>query len=257
MNERYIGVFDSGLGGLTVVKAIRDLYPGENIVFFADNKNMPYGNKEKEEIIALAHQNIDFLSRHDLKAVVIACNTSDSVALDTVKEEYPLPIIGVIAPAVKEALRQSKNMIIGLLATPLTVKMGKYERLMKDIDPDSILYSVPCPDLAKLAEDGISVNDPEKTKIVLQYYIDPLIAKGIDTLILGCTHYEMFKEAIEELYPGLNVVSSSRCVLTELKELLRGTEKAEGRLICYTNAPAEDFKAKASYIMNDIEIMSV
>lgn len=218
MNNNYLGVYDSGVGGLTVVKAIKEALPEESIVYLADSKNMPYGNKSEEEILSFSISNIDNLKKYDIKAVVIACNTSDSLAKDKLLKLYDLPIIGVIKPAVKKAVSLSKNKTIGILATQATINSKAYEKQINKLDQDIKCIPVACPALVPLIEQGHFYD--EDMKKALKEYLEPIIKEKADTIILGCTHYDVLSDTIRTINPKINIVSSSRCVVEDLEELL-------------------------------------
>ena len=260
MRRKYIGVFDSGLGGLTTVSEIIRQLPGENIVFLGDTANIPYGSsKSREEIIALTMDNMEKLSAYDLKALIIACNTADCNASESVRRKYPnIPVFAVIAPAAKKAAETSENHRIGILATDSTVASGKYEEEICSCSRDSEIFSVPCPKLVPMIETGVFIDDPGQMKKVLLEYLEPLKEKDIDTLILGCTHYDIMRDMVSEILPGVNIVSSSRCVIEDLKQYLKQqkklsrTQKAK-RIYLVTSDPKR-FTRMASLLINDIEI---
>ena len=258
MSRKYIGVFDSGLGGLTTVSEIIRQLPDENIVFIGDTANMPYGSKTKEQIISFTLNNIHTLLEHDLKAVVIACNTSDSNARNVAEKEFDLPIFGVISPAARKAAEITACKKIGVIATELTVKSERYEKLIKEHDSDIEVYQMACPKLVPLVESGLFLSDKNAMIRTLKDYIDPLYEKGIDTLILGCTHYDILMDLTSEIYPDLKLVSSSRPVVFDLKEYLekndlREKEKEAVREY-YTTSDPEEFAKIAQLLIKDIEI---
>ncbi len=218
----YIGVFDSGIGGLTVVKEIVDSLPNENIVYFGDTAHVPYGSRSKRQITQYVMDDVRFLRRYSVKAIVIACNTADSVAYDAVVETHPdLPIFGCVYPASRIAVRRTMNHRIGVIATKATVGSQAYNRAIAGYDPEAQVFSMPCPLLVPLVENGrFQVGDPV-TSIVIREYLDPLVQKGIDTLILGCTHYPLLMDIIHDMYPDLILVSSSGAAAAALKETLQ------------------------------------
>jgi len=253
---KYIGVYDSGIGGLTVVKAIHKSLKNENIVFLADSKNMPYGCKTNNQIIEYSLNNMKILSEYDLKAAVIACNTSDSLAKNKITKKYNIPIIGVIDSTVKKAIKTTKNKKIGLIATSATCKSKAYEKLINKYDNKIKVFTSPCPDLASLIE---SQNNKQNKQLLTQSlikYIKPLIDKKIDTLILGCTHYHLLKNKIKKMYPDLMIVSSSACVVSQLKKTLKDNNllsKSHGRNIYLTTKYSKVFNDNASKIIPNIK----
>ncbi len=202
MDNRSIGVFDSGLGGLTAVKQIMEELPSESIVYFGDTGRVPYGTRSRETIIKYSKNDVNFLLEKDVKMILIACGTASSAALSALKAEYDIPIIGVVEPAVDAALFATKNGKIGVLGTAGTIKSGSYESLLKKKNPALCVYTKACPLFVPLVENGHF--DTEVAKLVIKEYLEEIRAVGVDTLILGCTHYPLLKKAISE-YMGENV----------------------------------------------------
>ena len=211
MNEkksRPIGVFDSGLGGLTVVKMLLQRLPHENIIYFGDTARVPYGDRSKQTIIQYAKDDIDFLLTHNVKAICIACNTADSMAKAEMEQRYRIPIIGVVEPAAKMAAATSQNRKIGVIGTKATIKSGAYAAVIAREAPDAEVISVPCPLLCPLVEEGRFLPGDAVVESVLRDYLAPIKAAGADTLILGCTHYPLLYDVIETLLPGVTLISS-------------------------------------------------
>ncbi len=261
MKKRYIGLFDSGLGGLTTAAEILRQMPHENIVFLGDTAHMPYGSRTKEEIVSLTLRNVETLQKYDLKALVIACNTSDSNASPALRERCKIPLFGVIAPAARQADEATRNRRIGLIATESTVRSGRYEEEVAKIDDSNEVFSVACPKLVPLIEDGVFLNDPETMKEVLSGYLLPLKEKQVDTLILGCTHYDVLSEMARDIMGDIAVVSSSRCVVSELKNYLeendlRNKDEKTSRIYYVTSDP-ERFRKTASSLIEDIRIRKI
>ncbi len=255
MNGKYIGIFDSGLGGMTLVSYLNEIYPGESIVFLADTANMPYGEKSSEEILSFSRKNISFLRKKELKAVIIACNTSDSISSDTLMKENDIPVLGVIEAAARKAVCLSRSRKIAVLATPLTASSGAYEKKIGMIDPDVEVTAIGCSGLAPMIEAGAFADDPEALKRCLEGYVAPLRGKDIDTLILGCTHYDVLIGMTRELLNGINVVSSSRCIVDELHDHINmeGGDSDTEKLFYVTGDP-EQFRRTASLLINDLSI---
>ncbi len=192
-----IGVFDSGLGGLTVVKELLNYLPEIKILYFGDTARTPYGTKSKETIERYALENTEFLLSKGAKLIVVACHSVSSTAMDKLKEKFPeVPFFEVVTPSFKKALELTKNKKIGLIGTRATVESGIYAKLFSQADPEIKLYANPAPLLVPLIEEGW-LKKPETRKIVKKYLI-PLKMRGIDTLILGCTHYPIIKKLIQE-----------------------------------------------------------
>ena len=258
MKKQYLGIYDSGIGGLTVVKAIQEALPQENIVFLADSKNMPYGSKSKEEIVSFSLKNAEILNRYNLKAIVIACNTSDSIAKNELKKHYSLPIIGVIDSAVKQALLQSKNKKIAVLATEATTASKSYVNAITEHDEQAEVFSVACPELVPLIEKGYFKNDDGTLENSLRQYLKDAIDNNADTVILGCTHYDVLIEMVKKIMPEVNVVSSSRCIVEDIKEKLDcNTDEEESETVYLASSDSSTFKQVANEIIPGINIETV
>ena len=197
IRNQAIGVFDSGLGGLTVVKELNRYLPHEDIVYFGDTARVPYGTKSKESIIRFSIDNTKVLLKHHVKCIVVACNSSSSYALGALEQKFSLPILGVIEPGAKKAAASTRNMRIGIIATTATVKSGKYELAINKINNRIKTFSQACPLFVPIVEEGWL--DKKITKDIIKEYLTPLLAKKIDTLILGCTHYPLLKAAIRKV----------------------------------------------------------
>lgn len=224
--QKPVGVFDSGLGGLTFVREIRRLLPHESIVYFGDLARLPYGTKSKEQILSFSIQNTLFLMKQKVKAVVIACNSSSSAAYSFLKKSFNLPIVDVIEPAVCSALSATRSGRIGVIATQATVDSQAYEKALKRLNPSVQVFTAACPLFVPLVEEGWL--DGKVTREVAKTYLDPLKKKKIDTLILGCTHYPMLKKAIvQTVGKGIRIVDSVAPAAQKLAFLLQ-----EKRLSC-------------------------
>lgn len=193
-----IAVFDSGVGGISVLKELMKLLPNENYIYLGDSKNAPYGTKSAEEIIKLSNDDVTFLLEKGAKAIVIACNTATSVAAKGLREKYPdIPIIG-IEPAVKPAVLYKIHPTVIVMATPLTLKQDKFDELARKYDNDANIIALPCPDLVKYIERGI-VEGPELDKH-LEELFSPFRYLKVDSVVLGCTHYPHIKEAVNKAF---------------------------------------------------------
>lgn len=193
-DSRPIGVFDSGIGGLTVVKALRDLLPDENIVYLGDTARVPYGPKSPETVQRYAVELAGMLMLKNAKALVVACNTVSSVALPLLTKKFPVPVIGVIEPGARAALQATRNRRIGVIGTRATIRSGAYENALRAVDNNVRVSSRACPLLVPLIEEGL-LNDDVTDRIIMRY-LEPMLADGIDTLVLGCTHYPLLTNAI-------------------------------------------------------------
>lgn len=202
MNNRSIGVFDSGLGGLTAVKQIMRELPDENIIYFGDTGRVPYGTRSAETILKYTRDDIRFLKSFDVKIIVVACGTVSSVALPTVKEESDIPVVGVVDAAVYAAVRSTKNKKIGIIGTPGTIKSGSYEKHIRAYDPSIGTFTNACPLFVPIVENGHF--DTPVTDLLVEEYLCDIRKAGVDTLILGCTHYPLLKKAISR-YMGSEV----------------------------------------------------
>lgn len=204
LDPRPIGVFDSGLGGLTTVRELRRLLPGEDIVYFGDTGRVPYGSRSRETIIRYARQDVAFLRTFDLKLIVIACGTVSTTAMDVLVRENTIPVLGVVAPAAAAAARATQNGKIGLIGTQASIRSGAYEALIHTGDPTAQVISQPCPLFVPLVENGRFRPGDVVIKTVVAEYLAPLKEAGVDTLVLGCTHYPLL-EAVISNYMGEEV----------------------------------------------------
>jgi len=219
-NSRPIGIFDSGVGGLTVLKEVMRILPDEKIIYFGDTARVPYGPKSKETILKFSMENILFLLKHNVKLIIIACNTASSVALAVLEQNFKLPIIGVIKPGAQEAVRLTKNNRIGVIGTRTTIKSTAYKRRIKKIAPDIQVYSQACPLFVPLVEEGWL--NTKITKDIVKSYLEPLKKQRIDTLVLGCTHYPLLKPVIKRvLGPNVHLVDSAKQVAKQAYYILK------------------------------------
>jgi glutamate racemase len=262
MTEGKIGVFDSGIGGLTVLKEIINPLPYEDIIYFGDGKRTPYGGKSKETIELFALQSMKFLTQKGAKAVVIACNTVSSNAMDVINANYSLPVIGVISTTAELAFSESKNKKIGVIGTKATVESRSYEKALKALDTSITVFQKSCPLFVPLAEEGIEWWDDEITEMVAKRYFNSFSNTDIDTLILGCTHYPLLKEVIRRtIGKGVNLVDSALITASQTKEILGKmkllkTQKAKGSLEVFTSDSIERFMPLCTAILgiNNINI---
>jgi glutamate racemase len=221
-----IGIFDSGIGGLTVVRAIMDALPGYDIVYFGDTARTPYGNKSGATVIEYSLQNTDFLIKQGAKLIVMACNTASSVATEAVKTNFNMPIHEVISSAVKDALHATRKSTIGVIGTRATISSGIYEKKIKEANPLAKVFSAACPLLVPLVEEGW-MKKPE-TRMIVKKYLHPLKVRQIDTLILGCTHYPLLKSIIQhKIGKKVQIIDSSISVAEEIKKFLSVSPETE------------------------------
>ena len=254
MRERPIGFLDSGLGGLSVIKEVKKLLPQENIEYFADNLRQPYGEKNQDELIDYTLQIISFLIRKKVKICVIACNTATAASLQKAREYFSIPVIGVIQPAVQDAIKKTSNKKIGVIATEFTTKKGAYPKEIKKIAPEIKVFSNFCPEFVSIVEAG-KFTAPE-TYEVAREYLKTLKEAHIDTLILGCTHYSFLKKVISDIMdPGVVLVDpavSTSLILKEVliqKEILK--EEGKGEENYYTTGSPVKVGKTAKIILNN------
>ena len=256
MNQQPIGVFDSGLGGLTAVRQLRRIMPSENIIYFGDTSRVPYGNRSRDTILKYARQDMRFLRSFDLKAVVIACGTVSSNCLETLQAENNIPVIGVVAPAVQRAVSVTRNKRVGLVATRASVRSGAYERMFHAMSPDTQLFSKACPLFVPLVEEGRCRPGDRVIQQVAEEYLAELKDKGVDTLVLGCTHYPLLAEVIGQVMgPEVALVDvgaeSARAARTLLTAQNALAERKAGAASFYTSDRAEDFERLASLFLQE------
>jgi glutamate racemase len=219
LNERPIGIFDSGVGGLTVVKSLLRRLPNESFIYFGDTAHVPYGSKTREELFKYAEDIIGFLLNHDVKTIVVACGTHSSVTLPEMEKTCPVPILGVVKPGARAAAQASINGRIGVIATQATVNSGSYSRNIHSLAASHEVYAAACARFVPLIESGRL--DDEETRQAVQEYIQPLLEQGIDTLVLGCTHYPFLREVIAD-YAGefVSLVDPAMETIEELADLM-------------------------------------
>ncbi len=242
MNESAIGVFDSGIGGLTVLKEIARLLPGENTVYLGDTARVPYGSKSKETIIRYAFEDALFLIRRDIKLLVVACNTASAYAVGELQKSLKVPVIGVIEPGARRAAAATKTGNIGVIGTEGTIRSGAYTAAIKANRPDATVTTRPCPLFVPLAEEGLTEGDV--ARLVAESYLAPLGDAGIDTLVLGCTHYPLLKGTIAgAVGKSVRLIDSAEAVAGEVKALLKAggllntSGKAASHVFFVTDSP--------------------
>lgn len=252
MRDNPIGVFDSGVGGLTVAKEIMNQLPNENIVYFGDTARVPYGSKSKETIITFSRQITDFLRTKNVKAIVVACNTASALAVEVLKQENDIPIIGVVEPGAKTASTTTVNQKIGVIGTEATVNSGIYSQYLRKNNPDVQVYSKACPLFVPLVEENWLYDSV--TIEIAERYLSELIGYGIDTLVLGCTHYPLLRHTLQKVVgdkvclvnPAYETAITLKRVLEE-KQLNRLSKENDHKF--YVSDGAEKFKAFANTIL--------
>lgn len=257
MDSRAIGVFDSGMGGLTAVRELIHRLPGEDVIYFGDTGRVPYGGKGADIIMKYARQDVAFLRTFDLKAIVVACGTVSSIALDTLAEENPLPVIGVVDPAAQAAVAATKNGRIGLAGTRATIASGAYERTLRRLMPEAEVTARACPLFVPMVENGRFQADDPLVELMVDEYISPFRDAGVDTLVLGCTHYPLLWDAIARyLGPQVTLISSGAACVETVAQLLEERDmknpKIEGgRHRYFASDSAQDFGALASIFLGE------
>lgn len=219
MRNRPIGIFDSGLGGLTVLKALTRLLPNENLIYFGDTAHVPYGSKSKKTITEYSLAIANFLTSRDIKLLVIACNTASSAAGDTLKKHLGIPVIGVIEPGAQAACQASVNSKIAVIGTEATIRSSAYTKAVKKLNKQAHVFDKACPLFVPLVEEGWWEGDV--TELTAFRYLEPLRELGVDTLILGCTHYPVIKPLIQRaIGDGVTLVDSAESTAAAVRDML-------------------------------------
>ncbi|KAF3362642.1 Glutamate racemase [Chlamydiales bacterium STE3] len=215
-----IGVFDSGLGGLTVMQQIARVLPNEKIIYLGDTARLPYGEKSPETIIRYTIENAIFLMEQNIKVFVIACNTATAFALSKIQNIFNIPVIGVVTPGAEQALKVTKNHHIGVIGTKGTIRSKAYERKIQELNPQAKVVSIACPLFVPLVEEGF--HHHQVAQMLIEEYLAPLKAHPIDTLLLGCTHYPILQEQIQDfLGPEIAIVDSASTCAERVKQTLQ------------------------------------
>lgn len=259
-NAAPVGVFDSGVGGLTVAREIMRQLPNENLVYFGDTARVPYGSKSRDNIIRYSRQIIHFLKTKGVKAIVIACNTASALALDVVREESDIPIIGVVEPGARAALQITQTKKIGVIGTEATVQSAMYGKIIKGLDPTVSVIGKACPLFVPLVEEGFAKH--KVTEEIIDYYLASMKESDIDSLILGCTHYPLLRSRIRAyLGDKIQLVNPAYETAMDLKYILKesgmenaGKEREHATYSFYVSDAADKFKQFANSILPyDIE----
>jgi len=260
-----IGVFDSGIGGLTVVAALREILPSEDIFYLGDTARVPYGGKSRKTVERYSIEIGGLLLAEGAKMIVVACNTASALAVPRLREMFRAPVQGVIQPGAEAAVRGTRGGRIGVIGTRATMASGAYERAIHALAPDAKVFSNPCPLLVPLIEEGL-YDDPI-TDAVIERYLRPLLDEGIDTLVLGCTHYPLLRGAIARIAgEGVRLVDSAQNCALAVQALLAGQnlaaapEHAGGLRVALTDA-TEGFLRSAERALaldiGDVELRAV
>jgi len=218
MDERPIGVFDSGVGGLTVVNEIIKALPYEQLIYFGDTARVPYGAKSAETVTKFSRQIFRYLLSHNVKAIVIACSTASSNSCEVLAEEFSIPIIEVISPGVEDCAHVTRNKVVGVIGTEATIRSGRYDVLLKEKISDVVVHSKACPLFVPLAEEGWTHNTV--TRLTAEIYLQELLDKEIDSLILGCTHYPLLIDCIQDIVGPVRIINAAESTARKLKAFL-------------------------------------
>jgi len=219
-NPNPIGIFDSGIGGLTVAKKIFELLPDENVIYFGDTARYPYGPRSKQIVKGFSFQNVNFLLRQRVKFIVTACNTASAFALEELRKNYDIPLVGVIEPGAIAAVKTTRNGKIGVIGTVGTIHSRAYHKAIRRLDSQLKVYSVACPLFVSLAEEGYT--NKKATHLIASEYLNPLVKKQVDTLVLGCTHYPLLKKVISRIMgEKVKLIDSAEETAKEVKRLLK------------------------------------
>lgn len=255
MDNRPIGVFDSGAGGLTVLKELKKKLPHENFLYVGDTARVPYGVKSRPTITRFAVQIMDFLMRKNVKLIVVACNTVSSNSLPHLKSRYLLPVIGVIEPGVVLALRQTGNRRIGIIGTQGTVRSHAYRRLILKNDPTVRIWEKACPLFVPLVEE-LSLKSPV-TDLVIREYLSDMRKNRIDTLVLGCTHYPLLEPSLKRFFKGrVKLISSGYSVALVVLDIMKkkglfSSRRKKGRIVLYASDLNENFRKLTHSVLKD------
>ena len=254
MDRRPLGVFDSGLGGLTAVRELRSILPSENIIYFGDTSRVPYGGRSSEILHHYARQDVHFLRSFDVKAILVACGTVSTTALPALQRENDLPILGVVEPACRRAVAKTRNKRVGLIATAASVHSGAYERTLKTMDPEIEVISRACPLFVPLVENGRFHPGDIVIETVAREYLEPMRDQGLDTLILGCTHYPLLTEIIADIMGSdVTLINVGQEAAWELKRTLERegmlSDAPVGETTLYASDRPDDFAQLAGQFL--------
>ena len=256
MDNRPIGVFDSGLGGLTALRELQRILPGEDLVYFGDTGRVPYGTKSRETILRYARQDVAFLRTFDPKAIVVACGTVSANALTELTAENPLPIFGVVSPAARAAVEAACNKKVGLIGTSASIRSGAYEREMAALDPAVTVTARACPLFVPLVENGRFRPGDRVAELVVEEYLTPVKAAGVDALVLGCTHYPLLTDAIAAFMgPSVRLIDAGAVCAARAAKVLGENgllaERERGSCRFYVSDSTQDFSHLASLFLGE------
>lgn len=258
MNNNAIGVFDSGLGGLTCLKELNKLIPNENVIYFGDTARLPYGTRSRETILEYAHQDIAFVKSKNVKMIIAACGTVSSVLGSGKTADGDVPFTGVLLPAAQAACGMTRNGKVGVIGTEATIKSGSYGKAIRGIRPDVSVIGAACPLFVPLVENGFTTRDNKVAQLVAEQYLAPIKKEGVDTLILGCTHYPILRDVISD-YMGdsVTLISSGEEAAKYAYNMLMSREmlsdrEENGTNTYYTSDSIELFEDNARAFLSSI-----
>lgn len=254
--EYPIGIFDSGIGGLTVYSAVRRRLPGNRILYLGDTARVPYGTKSTQTIIRYSIENTAFLLRRGVRLVVVACNTSSAVSLPSLQSQVPVPVVGVIRPGAAAAVTRSRSRRIGVLGTEATIRSQAYLRALKELDPNVRVFMQACPLFVPLVEEGWL--DHEVTRQVASIYLEGMRTHDIDTLVLGCTHYPLIKPAIAQAFDGggaggVEVIDSAEAAADQVAGMATAVEGRAGLSEFFVTDSAARFRRVAELFLGKLK----
>ncbi len=259
-----IGVFDSGIGGLTVLRALLKELPSESFVYFGDTARVPYGNKSPETVLRFSRENVQFLMDEGVKFVVVACNTASAEAVPIIESEFSVPIVGVIKPGVRAAVRKSKSNKIGVIGTAGTIRSEAYQKGIRELEPGAMVNASPCPLFVPLVEEGWT--DSPITEMIAETYLKDYRREAIDVLVLGCTHYPLLHDVIGRvLGPDVALVDSAVETAREVRERIHAaglqSDSGKGELSIYLSDIAPNFTEVGERILGrpiqDVRLLTV
>jgi glutamate racemase len=249
-----IGIFDSGVGGLTVQREILAALPSADTLYLGDTARLPYGTKSAETVTAYSLKSARLLARHDIDLLVVACNTASAVALPALRAELTVPVLGVVEPGARVAVERTRAGRIGVIGTQGNVASGAYQAAIRRLRPDAEVIAQACPLFVPLAEEGWTDPGDEIVRAIVRRYLEPVRAAGVDTLVLGCTHYPLLKGAIAAELPGVALVDSAEAVAAEVRARLPAEPGREGEHRFFvTDAPAKFLAVAGRFLGRPVE----
>jgi glutamate racemase len=266
MGNEPIGIFDSGIGGLTVVKELKRLLPSEDIIYLGDTARVPYGIRSAETVTRYSFECAEFLMKKGIKLLVVACNTVSAVSLHEIKKIVSIPVAGVIEPGAKAAVDSTRNKRIGIIGTEATIKSSAYKKAINILDSDIEVFGLPCPLFVPLVEEGLTEGDI--AKLIAERYLGTLIDGGADTIVLGCTHYPLLKNVIQQVMGNVTLIDSAVETAKVVRDVLKSPElrgksqeagvNGQGKIKFYVTDSPERFVAVGErFLQSRIEDISV